>query len=90
MNIVNILNGTQAEGSGLLALIVLTIVLAIYLAVRKKAPIEQEIEETKEVKNASPLDLNDEDATVASLVAAIEAREEFHKNVQIISIRKVN
>ena len=90
MNIVNILNGTQTEGSGLLALIVLAIVLAIYLAVRKKAPIEQEIEETKEVKNASPLDLNDEDATVASLVAAIEAREEFHKNVQIISIRKVN
>lgn len=36
-----------------------------------------------------PLDVNDEDALVASLVAAIECRNEYKKNVHIVSIRKV-
>ena len=93
MNITNILNGTQTEGTGILALIFLAIVAAIYLAINKNKPQKQEVEETTsdEVsREVSPLDVNDEDAVVASLIAAIECRNEYHKNVQVISVRKVN
>ncbi|GEM_PF-1110679 len=38
----------------------------------------------------SALDLNDEDATVACLIASIEMRNEIKKNVQVVSVRKVN
>ena len=93
MNITNILNGTQTEGTGILALVFLAIVAAIYLAVNKNKPQKQEVVETTsdEVsREVSPLDVNDEDAVVASLIAAIECRNEYHKNVQVISVRKVN
>ena len=92
MNITNILNGTQTEGTGILALIFLAIVAAIYLAINKNKPQKQEVETTSDEvsREVSPLDVNDEDAVVASLIAAIECRNEYHKNVQVISVRKVN
>ena len=78
--------------SGIIAMIILLVVLVIFI--RYKATHDEEIieEETKQVeieKQVYPLDLNDEDALVASLVAAIEMREQIHKNVEIISVRKV-
>ena len=84
-----ILNGTQTEGTGLLALLFLAIVLAIYLAINKNKKQIPEVKEEKQV-SASPLDVNDEDAVIASLIASIECRNEYHKNVQVISVRKVN
>ena len=80
--------------SGLIALVIYVAALVIFL--RYKANHEDDEEKQEEVVEtkvskvaASPLDINDEDATVASLVAAIECRNEFNKNVQVISVRKV-
>ena len=79
--------------SGIIALILYIIALVIFLRydAKHQDDEETEVEETKTVStvSASPLDLNDEDATVASLIAAIECRNEFKKNVQVISVRKV-
>ena len=79
--------------SGLIALVIYIAALVAYLRYDAKHGDEETEEEVKEVKEnksvASSLDLNDEDATVASLVAAIECRNEYKKNVQVISVRKV-
>ena len=78
--------------SGIIALVIYIVALIVYIKYDATHSDEQE-PETKEVKVnrvSSPLDLNDEDATVASLIAAIECRNEYKKNVQVISIRKVN
>ena len=73
--------------SGITALIVYGIILALILSLRKKKTVDEET--TEEVKERLPLDLNDEDATVACLVAAIDCREECHRNVQIVSVRRI-
>ena len=76
--------------SGIFAIVIYTAVLYVFL--KLKPGKKEEKEETKEVIKktvSSPLDLSDEDATVAALVAAIECRNEYKKNVQIVSIRKV-
>ena len=79
--------------SGLIALAIYIAALIAYLryaAQHEDDDVEEEVKETKvQTVSASPLDLNDEDATVASLVAAIECRNEYKKNVQVISVRKV-
>ena len=79
-------------GSGAILLAILIIVAISVSLYKKKNPKEEEtLEETKEVNRiASPLDLNDEDATVACLIAAIECRNEYHKNVQVISVKEIN
>ena len=58
------------------------------------APVKKEkkkdIKETLiRKKNDTPLDPDDEDATIACLVAAIECRNETKKNVRIVSVREV-
>ncbi|MBQ3295549.1 MAG: hypothetical protein IJH00_03595 [Erysipelotrichaceae bacterium] len=73
--------------SGITALIVYGIILALILSLRKKKTTDEDT--TEEVKERLPLDLNDEDATVACLVAAIDCREECHRNVQIVSVRRI-
>lgn len=79
--------------SGLIALVIYIAALIVFLRYEANHEDDEEQEEVKETKvqtvAASPLDLNDEDATVASLVAAIECRNEYKKNVQVISVRKV-
>ena len=81
--------------SGIIALILYIIGLVIFLRYEANHS-EEEKEETKEnkvetsIKEALPLDTNDEDATVACLVAAIECRNEYHKNVQIVSVRRID
>lgn len=80
--------------SGIIALIIYIIGLVAYLRYEAKHEDDEDVEEIKQTPvtktSASPLDINDEDATVASLVAAIECRNEFKKNVKVISVRKVN
>ena len=76
---------------GLIALVIYIVCLIIYLRYEAKhEDDEQEEVETPVRTYSSPLDINDEDATVACLVAAIECRNEYKKNVQVVSVRKVN
>ena len=74
--------------SGIFAIIVYALVLVIILAFKKDKP-EDEQEDEKEERTFTPLDVNDEDATVACLVAAIDLREQTGKNVQVLSVREV-
>lgn len=81
---------------GLIALVIYIACLIAYIRYEAKHEVNDENEDQEEVKTVapktvgSPLDINDEDAVVASLIAAIECRNEYKKNVQIVSIRKVN
>ena len=76
--------------SGIIALFVYGILLFLLMSFTKKKEVKEETEEVKTVNAVrTPLDLNDEDATVACLVAAIECREECHKNVTIRNVRRV-
>lgn len=73
---------------GIIMLIVLAvaIIYALYFKPEKKL----EKEETQVSKLATtPLDLNDEDATIACLVASIDYYEEIKKDVKVISVRRV-
>ena len=77
--------------SGIFAIIVYSLILWLVLKIaesRRKS--EEDLkEETPVQRSVTPLNLNDEDATVACLVAAIECRNECHKNVRIVSVREV-
>ncbi len=78
--------------SGITAIIVYLFLLWAYVKFVKKKKVYEEAEDVKASENivkGTPLDMNDEDAVVASLVAAIECRNESHKNVRIVSVRKV-
>ena len=79
-------------GSGAILLAILLVITIVYSCYKKKNPKQEEVKEevVKENKVASPLDLDDEDATVACLIAAIECRNETHKNVQVISVKEIN
>ena len=51
---------------------------------------EETVVETKAVTpSVEHLDLNDEDATVAALVASIDYRNKTKKNIRVVSIREV-
>ena len=79
--------------SGIIAIFVYPCILTLVLKFRKPKGEEATEEETPVVtktKEIAPLDLNDEDATVAYLVAAIECRNEAHSNVQIVSVRRIS
>ena len=78
--------------SGIVAIIVYSFILFLILKFSKP---EQEVEEEPEEEPSfeperlSPLDLNDEDAVVASLIASIECHNETHKDVRVVSVREV-
>ena len=75
--------------SGICAIIGYGILFGLFMLLKPKKKEETE-EEAKPVKDvANPLDINDEDALVASLIAAIECRNETNKNVRIVSIREI-
>ena len=81
-----------SQYSGIFALIPLIIVLVLFLKSPENDEKEEEtatVEEVKETKTYSKLDLNDEDATVACLVASIDYRNETHKNVRIVCVKEV-
>ena len=69
--------------SGIIAIIAYLLILFVFLKLKKRKKPEPVIEE------AEPLDLNDENKTVAALVAAIECRNEEHRNVRVISVKEV-
>ena len=69
--------------SGIIAIIGYLLLLFIFLKLKKRKKPEQVTEK------AEPLDLNDEYKTVAALVAAIECRNEDHRNVRVISVKEV-
>ena len=77
-------------------MVFLILVLIIFLTelVAKAMGNDEEKEETVvETKAVTPsvehLDLNDEDATVAALVASIDYRNKTKKNIRVVSIREV-
>ena len=74
---------------GVIMLIVLaiTIIYVLYFKPVKK----QEAEEEKQVSKVevTPLDLSNEDAIVASLIASIDYYNEIKKDVKVISVRRV-
>ncbi len=74
--------------SGIFALLGYGILLVLWLSLRKKEEKGPEEDDTAEAARM-PLDVNDEDATVACLVAAIACREEEHRNVAIRSVRRI-
>ena len=79
--------------SGIIAIIVYSVILYLILKLsgKKKGDTKTEtiMEETKRVE-VERLDPEDEDATVACLVAAIDCRSQYHKNVQIIGVRRIS
>ena len=78
--------------SGIIALILYILGLIVFLRYEAKHENEPEQEaktHKQETIRACPLDLDDEDATIACLIASIECRNEYKKNVQVISVRKV-
>ena len=79
--------------SGIIAIIVYSVILYLILKLsgKKKGDTKAEIimEETERVE-VERLDPEDEDATVACLVAAIDCRSQYHKNVQIIGVRRIS
>ncbi|MDO4940112.1 MAG: hypothetical protein Q4E33_00285 [Erysipelotrichaceae bacterium] len=91
MQILGVSVNTQAgEGTGLIALLILAIIGIAYYYLKPSKELKETTEVVEETKTeVVPLDINDEDATVASLVAAIECRNEFKKNVQVISVRRI-
>ena len=74
---------------GVIMLIVLAIAIiyALYFKPVKKHEEEKETQVSK--AETTPLDLNDEDATVACLVASIDYHQEIKKDVKVISVRRV-
>ena len=78
--------------SGLFAIagysLLLGIIMLISRAFKKKQPVEKPAEVSRAVISR-PLDESDDDAVAACLVAAIECRNECHKNVRIVSVREV-
>jgi len=77
--------------TGLIAIFVYLAILLLISKFRKKEETAEAVEEAAPIerKTSAPLDLNDEDATIASLIAAIECRNEFHRNVQVVSVRRI-
>ena len=76
--------------SGISALIIYGIILYIILHFSKRKNKDKEIKEDKpENIRYEKLDLNDEDAVVACLIAAIDCREQYHKNVEIVNVRRI-
>ena len=83
----------NAPGFGACFALVL-ILIAIFMIVKNKKNSKEEPEEvTKtpavQTRTVTPLDINDEDATVACLVASIDYHNEIGKDVRVVSCREV-
>ncbi|MBE6115850.1 MAG: hypothetical protein E7187_03375 [Erysipelotrichaceae bacterium] len=79
--------------SGIFAIIVYSLIFFLFMKLRKpqikkEAPVEEEQPVTV-TESVSRLNPDDEDAVVASLIASIEYRNEFKKDVRIVSVREV-
>lgn len=86
--------GIVAVVSILMVFLILVLIIFLTELVAKSMGNDEEKEETVvETKVVTPsvehLDLNDEDATVAALVASIDYRNKTKKNIRVVSIREV-
>ena len=72
--------------SGIFALLIYLIILIVIMSINKRRNKKSITINSEEYK---ALDLNDENAVVASLIAAIECRNEYHKNVKVVNVREV-
>ena len=86
--------GIVAVVSILMVFLILVLIIFLTELVAKAMGNDEEKEETVvETKIVTPsvehLDLNDEDATVAALVASIDYRNKTKKNIRVVSIREV-
>lgn len=72
----------------LLLIIVLTELVAKAFKSGEKEEVKQEVKSEPVIHKAS-LDLNDEDATVAALVASIDYRSKYKGDVQVVSVREI-
>ena len=82
----------NANLSGIIAIFVYLCLFILLSKLRKKKVVEVEetVSEDKEIeRSVTPLDPNDEDAVVASLIASIECHNETRKNVRVVSVREV-
>ena len=72
--------------------VVLLVIIVLTELISRLAGKDEEQEETQETftstKEALPLNINDEDALVACLVASIDYRNETKKNIQVISVKE--
>ena len=73
--------------SGIVAIFGYLLVLIIIMSFRKGN--DSTVLEDNTVKEDLPLDINDEDATIACLIASIDYRNECHEDIRIKSVRKV-
>lgn len=83
-----------SDYSGIVAIFVYSILFYLLSLINRnrKKKVQPETAAVKTVEQASeeyPLDLDDEDATVACLIASIECRNETKKNVQVKSVRRI-
>jgi len=78
--------------SGISAILFYLLLLYIVLKFSRKKVKEEKktiADNTSQNNEVSKLDLNDEDALIASLIASIDYREETKKDIRIISIKEV-
>lgn len=79
----------------LMVFVILLVIIALTELVGKllNSAVKEEVKEVvkeETVKNLyTPLNINDEDATVAALVASIDYRSETHKNIKVLSVKEV-
>lgn len=86
--------GIVAVVSILMVFLILVLIIFLTELVAKAMGNDEEKEETvvenkAVVPSVEHLDLNDEDATVAALVASIDYRNKTKKNIRVVSIREV-
>lgn len=92
--------GNFADGAviALLSIVMVFFVLLVIIILTELiSKLAGKDDETKEVSTsiqtvasapASPLNINDEDAMIACLVASIDYRNETNKNIQVISVKE--
>ena len=85
--------GIVAVVSILMVFLILVLIIFLTELVAKAMGNDEKEEETVVEAPVSPvvshLDLNDEDASVAALVASIDYRNKTKKNIRVVSIREV-
>ena len=72
----------------LLVIIILTDLISKIVGKDDVVKEETTVTQTVSSSPASPLNINDEDAMVACLVASIDYRNETKKNIQVISVKE--
>lgn len=77
--------------SGITAIFVYSAILYLILKLSKKKGTDTNNKFAEETRTVSErLDPEDEDATIACLVAAIDCRNQYHKNVEIVGVRRIS